>query len=334
MHHGGGAGIVVATNFPFEGMTMRRFLMAAAILAGLALCPPPATADASGALDARAAAARDGGVTSAGATSGAGLQATWYSGTVAPGATQSWYWNNANPLEAAYQVGFNPVGATTGKACGFETINTIYQRMANGERKFFFTIKNIGSVACGTTVLLAASAGSYLGNTGTLTPGQSQTWSATFSGFTSVQVPGVVPAATGTPCQTEVLRSWNSYAEVGVREFHFTVRNVGSVACTANLYLGSVPRDISWRTFTNFDVGETYLTTWNNANPLNAVYVPIAYPFALPFDTVCELEVVRSYYRQVINASGFPERRFTLEIHNVGQHSCNDVHIGLATLAA
>uniref|UniRef100_UPI003B3A7C07 hypothetical protein n=1 Tax=Micromonospora sp. TaxID=1876 RepID=UPI003B3A7C07 len=41
----------------------------------------------------------------------AAAQASWSTGPVAPGVTQGWVWNNANPLNAAYQVGLSPTGA-------------------------------------------------------------------------------------------------------------------------------------------------------------------------------------------------------------------------------
>jgi len=308
-----------------------------ALLIGLLMSPITAAAatgpaaDDSGALDARAAAARTGDNAEAKAS---GVTASWYSGTVAAGASQTWYWNNANPFEAAYQVGYSPVGATTGKACRFETVNAIYQRYSNGERKFVFTIKNSGTIACGTTVLLASLTGSYFSNTGTLSPGQSQTRSAT-SDFDILQLAGVLPFASGsTPCQIELGSTSHRNPSAGKWEFWFTVRNVGAVACSANLYLASAPKDIGWRTFTDLGPGETYYGTWNNANPVNATYLVMGWPFVAPNGVVCQLSVARTYYRQVINSSGFAERRFSFEIRNIGSNTCYDVHVAMATLAA
>jgi hypothetical protein len=328
-----GQGIVVAIN-SVERTTMRKLLMAAAMLTGLLLSPGVAAADTTpdSPLDARAAAAREGGITQ----SDVGVQAAWFSGTVAPGATQGWYWNNANPFEAAYKVGFNPVGATSGKSCRFETVNTIYQRYPNGERKFFFTIKNVGSIACGTTILLVGNIGNYIGYTGNLSPGQTQTWFWNFYDFTTVQLPGITPTgAVGAPCQIELLGSSTRNPEAGHREFYFTFRNVGSITCGANLYLGSLPQDTTWLINPRqLAPGETHYGVWNNANPLNAVYVPIAHSFIIGEGEVCHLEVVRSFYSQVINASGFPERKFHLEVRNIGPDVCRDVFIDLATIAA
>lgn len=321
---------------------MRKMMIMVAALGGLLLTPVPASAggaDLSGALDARAAAARQGGITDAGAKGGAGVQASWHSGTLAKGATQAWYWNNANPLSAGFKVGFSPIGATAGKACRFETITQTYLRMPGGERKFYFVIKNDGPIACGTTILLASADGGLIGSTGGLNPGQSQTWFWNIHHHSEshpIQMLGVNPTGqTSTvPCQFEVVRS--SYRSVvpGRWEFWFTIRNISSIACGADLYLGSVQKDTGWRTFTNIDPGETWRMTWNNANPLNGVYLPMADPFVLPVNTQCHLEVGRTYYSQVINSNGFAERRFELDVTNVGVHTCFDVHVSMATIAA
>jgi hypothetical protein len=325
---------------------MRRLLTAAAILTGLLLSPvsapaePVPAAGPSGALDARAAAAGEGGLTQAGAKGGVGVQASWYSGTVAAGATQSWYWNNANPLQAGYEVGFSPVGATTSSSCRFETLTTTYQQWYGGERKFLFVIKNVGSLACGTTILLSSNDGGYIGSTGGLNPGQPQTWKwyipDTAADSNPVQVLGVSPvgATSSSPCQIELVST--SYQLVGgfQWEFYFTVRNAGSIACSANLYLGAVNSQYRFEMNKNLEVGETYYATWYNANPTNAVYLAMASPAVFVYWQPCDLEVVRSYYSQVVNASGYPERRFHLEIRNNGPWRCPSPAVYLATIAA
>src|SRR5687768_9900112 len=116
----------------------------AVIVAAVALGAQVATASAAhagpkspdGQLDARAAAAASGSI---------GINSTWYSGTVAAGASQGWTWNNA-PATAAYIVGFNPSGASTSSTCSFEVTSSRYVQQYGGEREFQFWIKNIGSI--------------------------------------------------------------------------------------------------------------------------------------------------------------------------------------------
>jgi hypothetical protein len=334
---------------------MRKLLTAVAVLAGLALIPVPAvvvesagfpgaatsaevnTAALAGAKDARAAAAREGGLV-ARPNSGTGIQASWFSGTLNPGATQAWYWNNANPLSAAFQVGFSPVGAYGGP-CYFETVSSVYMQMPNNERKYFFTIKNIGTIACGATILLASSQGKYIGTTGGLYPGGGQTWSeAVFhsAGNHPVQLLGIVPrgATWDASCQIQVLETSYESITPGMWQYYFSFRNVGAITCAADIYLSSVQRDASWRINGNLAPGQTYYGTWYNANPLNKVYLPMADPGLLPVNTTCRLQVVRQYYSQVINASGWPERRFGIEVRNIGSHTCVDVFVSLAGILA
>ena len=74
-----------------------------------------------------------------------------YSGTMAPGASMTRKWNNSR-TNAVYQVGLSPVGASTSADCEFEVTNQWYDRLNSGEREFFYTIKNIGSISCGTNI--------------------------------------------------------------------------------------------------------------------------------------------------------------------------------------
>jgi hypothetical protein len=105
------------------------------------------------ALDGRAAAAAEGVRGMAVSPGLAGLASSWYSGSVAPGATQHWYWNNSS-LTGAYKVGLSPIGASTTGPCQFEVTRAWDVQQYGGEREFHFNIKNTGGITCGTNILL------------------------------------------------------------------------------------------------------------------------------------------------------------------------------------
>jgi hypothetical protein len=124
---------VVALLGAVAGLLLGLPTAATAAPAGAAAAAgPPVGPD--GRLDARAAAGRTGVVAATGQTS-------WFSGTVAAGATQFWTWFNANPLSASYEVGFSPGGASTSAPCRFQVTGTRYERHSTGERRFQFDVK-------------------------------------------------------------------------------------------------------------------------------------------------------------------------------------------------
>jgi hypothetical protein len=243
---------------------MRRFLLALlAALAGLLLMPVGAAAqsgpaDPAGARDARAAAGKAG---AASIKDGATTAASWYTGTVAAGATQTWTWNNANPLGSGYKVGFSPVGASTTAICQFGVERSWYSQRSTGERRFHFVLKNKGTIACGATVLLAQATGGTIGTTGWLAPGASEHWYWNIHdviGGQSVQLVGLSPIGAvgvprisnfvseqGTTCELEPTPE--SYVQritstgAPMRQFYLGVRNIGPHTCLdLHVYLPTI----------------------------------------------------------------------------------------------
>lgn len=220
-------------------MTLIALFVAA--LAALVAAPASAGPGAgSASRDARAAA----GVSAT--ASGIGVQASWYSGTVAGGATQNWHWNNANPLNASHLVGLSPLGASS-TPCQFEVTRTWYVQQPGGEREFHFTVKNVGTITCTTDIRLASTTTSTSWSTGTLAAGAQNTWHWNNANpLDLVYLPGLSPlgASGSTACQLEVTREWyvqrintDGSAE---REFYFTVRNPGSLSCSGTILLASI----------------------------------------------------------------------------------------------
>ena len=258
-------------------------------------------------------------------TAGVRPLASWYSGSLAPGATQGWVWNNANPLNSVYKVGLSPTGATTSTPCQFAVTRSWYAQLNTGERKFYFNIQNTGAIACGATVLLSSLTASTSWSSGGINPGASQNWTwNNAKPLTASHLAGLSPSgATSTAtCQFEVTRSWYSQQPGGERRFHWTIKNVGTIACTATVLLASTTTTTSWSTGT-LAVGASGSWTWNNANPLNLVYLPGLSPQGASGSTACQLEVTSSSYRQVINSTGAAERKFLLTVKNVGSLACS-----------
>ncbi len=267
----------------------------------------PATSPVS--LDARAAAAAAG--------SGIGTQSSWFSGTLSPGASQSWLWNNASSTRS-YKAGLSPVGATTSASCWVEVTKSSYAQKNSGELEFRFTIKNVGTISCGANILLSSTTNSAVGATGGLNPGASKsyTWNNAVAGQSHLV--GLVPSgATSTAdCQFQVTRGYYARQSTGEREFRYTIQNVGSVTCQTGIRMAFIASSTSFNTPT-LAAGSSSTSWWNDANPLTRVYAPGLQPSA----SGCQLEITRTYYSQRLN-SGVAEREFYLTVKNVGRVSC------------
>jgi hypothetical protein len=289
----------------------------------------PASASPDGAefalsLDGRAVAAAEAAAASAigsrpaGGTAGL---ATWYTGTVAAGATQSWHWNNAGT--SVYQVGLSPIGASTASPCTFEVTRTWDSQNNSGEREFHFQIKNTGSIACGANILLEGMArinGAW--STGGIDVGASKSWTWNNNSLTGAYFVNIAPsgATASSTCDLEITRTWYVRQPGGEKEFKFTAKNVGDIACQGDILVSWTDNNVSsWQTST-IGVGSTHTGGWNNANPLTRVYVPGLTPSSLV--TPCTLEVTRQWYRQVINPTGAAEREFYFDIKNAGSLAC------------
>lgn len=170
---------------------------------------------------------------------------TWATGTISPGATVGWTWNNANPLNATHLVNLAPAGASGSSTCELEVTRSYYVQQPTGERELRFQVKNSGAIACSGTVLLARN--SNVGPswaTGTLAPGASASWFWNNANPRNrVYVPGVSPSgAAGTnTCQLEVLpTSYNETLnanETSQRRYLVGVKNVGTTSCSGTLLL-------------------------------------------------------------------------------------------------
>jgi hypothetical protein len=280
------------------------------------------------ALDGRAAASAEAARASL-ATAASTLGSSWYTGTVSAGGTQHWIWNNADggtTCGYVYKVGLSPVGATTSNACRFQVTRTYDSQVYGVGRQFHFIIQNVGSIACGANVLLAwQSPANATWATGGLNPGQSQGWvwnnanplNAAY--FVNISPSGATSTNT---CDMEVTRSWYAKLTSGERKFYFNDQNVGSIACSGTICLAwNTSVNSSWSTGT-LAAGASASWVWNNANPLNRVYVPGVNP-ATPGSGTCQMELLQTTYEQIINSDGTTQRRYYVGVKNVGSVSCS-----------
>ncbi len=257
-------------------------------------------------------------------TSILGLVSSWYSGTIAPGATQHWYWNNSSHT-AAFQVGLSPIGASTSAACKVEVSRTWDVQRNGGEREFHFYVKNIGTVACGANVYIGSKTRFTSIATGGIAAGASKsfTWNNAnplgASHLISVDPSG---ATSADACEMEVTRIWYVQQSSGERELKYTIKNVGDIACQGNIQLALGDADVSSWSTGSIAAGSSKTMLWNNALPLDRIYVPGVSPLGAPFIAPCQLEVTSSYYRQVINSTGAAERELYATVKNSGSVAC------------
>jgi len=254
--------------------------------------------------------------------------ATVYSGTVAPGGVQHRWWNNANPLSATYVLGLAPVGATTSADCQFEVTRTWYTQNFGGEREFHYNIKNIGSISCATNIhiySLPDIAGAW--NTNGVAPGGSVTKHWNNASASSAYVAGLSPngATATTPCQFEVTREWYAQQPGGEKEFWFTITNVGTIACTAEVLLSHNAAG-STSVTGPLAPGGTAGSNWNN-NPTPIAYLVGFSPSGATATTPCLYELTRTYYSQTINSGGTSEREFRHYWRNAGSITCSAVKL-------
>ncbi|MEU1886454.1 hypothetical protein ABZ491_13390 [Micromonospora rifamycinica] len=249
------------------------------------------------------------------------LVASWYSGTLAAGATQNWQWNN-NPAGAVYQVGLSPTGASTSQPCQFQVTRSWYTQLYSGERRFNWTIRNTGAIACGTQVMLSSLNSGATWALGGIAPGGSVTSVWNNNPANVAYLPGIAPsgATSSTGCQLEVTSSWYSRQPNGERRFYFTVKNVGTITCAGNALLGSTSTSTTWSAGT-LAPSATSGSVWNNANPTTLVYLPGLNP-AVAAGT-CQFGVTSSYYQQVVNSDGTVQRQYLAYYTNVGPVTCS-----------
>lgn len=248
--------------------------------------------------------------------------ATWYSGTIAPGGTQNWVWNNA-PATAVYKVALSPVGASTTADCEFETTRSWDVQQPGGEREFHWTIKNVGTIACGTNVLLSSLSAGNSWASGGIDAGDSKSWTWNNANpLDAAYLAGVAPsgATSSSSCQFEVTSSSYVDQPSGEREFRFTVKNTGTIACQGTVLLAKKSAGNSFA-IGPIGSGNTGSYVWHNA-PTDLVFLLGLTPNGATSSTACQLKITRSWYQQRIKADGTATRELLFNVNNPSSIAC------------
>jgi hypothetical protein len=256
------------------------------------------------------------------------LEQTFFSGTVAPGASVNGSWHNIW-AGTGYKIGLSPVGASTSAACQFEVTNQWYEGLNTGERRFHWTIKNIGSLACGANQLLSWVWTTPIKSTGGMEPNEIKTFFVPITHHGTVfDVPllDLIPsgATSANTCRFKVRRMWfQRVAQGDVAQpvyLYYQVQNIGNIACSAEVEMGTVPVEsrLSLRTV---GAGSSISKRLLNVNPLSATHLIGIEPQELG----CAMEMTRHYYRQVVDTDGTLDRELAWTMKNLGTTQCSAI---------
>ena len=243
------------------------------------------------------------------ATPSAAVTSLW-SGTVQPGGTRTWHWNNA-PVGRIYQVGLSPSGATTTTTCRFEVVKSWYETTHLGEREFYWRIENVGSLACGTHVVLTAVVADDDAHLGWLDPGHTYvtgTIDPSDDGKVSLIGASATGATRAADCRMRVSRlTYHSYQYRAERRTHIISRitNDATIGCDLTRLEGERPVAAQF-SLGAFAIDQVKGFVWNNANPVMSAFV-LEIQGTSRVGSECLFEVTRQYYRQRLN-DGSPER--------------------------
>jgi hypothetical protein len=155
---------------------------------------------------------------------------------------------------------------------------------------------------------------------GTMHPGESKDFVMDVASPAAAYQASLVPfgASTTTACRFELTHTWYAQRTGGAREFHIRITNVGSIPCATQVKVGSVEPFRTWSTGA-LDPGASRNWTWNNANPINSVYLVGLSPNGATPSTRCEFEVKRLRYVQYPGG----ERRLGISVRNRGAIACS-----------
>ncbi|TDB77969.1 hypothetical protein [Micromonospora sp. KC723] len=269
---------------------------------------------------ARPAAAQASPGQTAAATSGT-VAHTWFTGTLAAGATRNAVWRNVL-TDHAYHVSLSPVGAGTSNACRFQVTRVWNEQRPEGNKDFWYTIQNIGSIACAANVIVYRIPGEIVRSTGGIAPGATKQFAEIAIDDWKIYRLGLLPSGSTSsdPCKLEVTRVRYTHRFQGdvatVFDLAYEVKNVGSITCQGDVVLGSTPIEHSWSIGA---LAPNWQRTehWNNA-PAATAFVPGVQP-----SLGCELELTGSHDVQVINSNGTVEREVHLTAKNVDTKTCD-----------
>jgi hypothetical protein len=252
----------------------------------------------------------------------AAATASWYSGTYAPGHSENWHWNA--PAGVVYDVGLSPQGASSSATCQFEVTRDWYTLLSNGTRQYWWTVKNVGTIACGAQVLLTGQASTASLGPYALDPGGSTTKEWNIDVGKPVYLAGASPtgATPSSACSMEITRTWFGRTTTGNVHMFAVLKNVGTIACSSTILFTNRTSAPNFLLTPVISSGTTLSRTWNNVNPLTDAYWSAPIPSSSIVN--CKLELTRKVYAQRVWTDGSgTKRELQLQVKNVGGVGCS-----------
>lgn len=166
----------------------------------------------------------------------------------------------------------------------------------------------------------------------TIAPGATQegVWGDVPAGITYEVGLSPLGATPSSPCWIEITRTWWVQQSGGAREFHFWIKNIGTISCATMIILRELPVVNGTWQLPNLSPGATTTKTWNNV-PTNHAYSPGLMPGGATGSSACKLEVTRRWDKLWFNGQAI-EREFQFTVKNVGSITCTGlVLLGAAT---
>ncbi|WP_117211343.1 hypothetical protein [Allorhizocola rhizosphaerae] len=165
--------------------------------------------------------------------------------------------------------------------------------------------------------------------TGTVAAGAKQGWTVSGISAGATYVIGFNPAGASTAAKCEFETISNHYVQRsgGLRLFHFTIQNVGSIDCGATVLLSSVTSVVEGSTG-GMAPGETQWHFFNVGWDTN--WVAGLNPSGATSSADCKFQATRSWYVQ----PGSDLRQFWVEVKNVGSVTCQtDIRLGSTSVS-
>jgi hypothetical protein len=256
---------------------------------------------------------------------------TWFTGTIEPGTAKTGPpWLNVLP-DWAYGISTSPVGASSSNLCYFRVERVWNEQRPEGNKDFWYRIRNVGSLACAANVMVYRIPATKVRSTGGIAPGEVKRFEESSIDDSKIYRMGLLPsgATSSDRCKLEVTRLWYTHRvddATARRVFGvaYEVKNVGGIACQGDVLLGSTPIERSWSV--------TVEPWWPAEQKSNNASPAAAYVSGLQPQLGCTLELLlKSDDVQRINTDGSVEREVGVSADNPGEKPC-DAKFALATI--
>lgn len=195
-------------------------------------------------------------------------------------------------------------------------------------------MRRIRAFLIGGLVALVAAVAVPVG-TASAAPPPGATTAAIYSDFVASVAPGasftrnwklpvdVVPevglspvgASTTAECRFETTRDWFTESSIGSVRYHWTVTNIGTIACGVTTFLTQRPKTASI-SISGIDPGATVPAEWN-IDEAKPVFLAGLWPTGATSSTDCTLEITRTWFERE-----FHPVIMHIAVKNIGTIAC------------